>query len=397
MLQVRRNEAVGDEAIDPRLPPPVNHAATWTSAGTSAPELQFRELMEIFRRRGRFVVAIALVGTILAAVIGLLTTPRYTATAQLIVERPATGRDRVGGSGSGESIDTHVILVTSPRSSPARHRKAPAIRGLAGCSASASQIAIHRRDWHAIGRFGPARRPKGRSKQARGPSGYLDGALSFAEMGQVRPSRSSCDTKAIQEGRSRVITVAYTSANAAKTAEFVNLIVQLYVENLVEQRLKSASSEITRLQERIAEAKSTMERAGIAVQNAIQKRLEAEQNVVSSGPEADQQLREIEHQAATSAQLYGSLLRRQKEIRDQQEGIGAGVAIHALATVPHRPSSQNPILFILPAFFILAIGASGLAVILEKLDRGLRSERATAEALGIPCIGLVPALQLDDS
>ncbi len=54
--------------------------------------------------------------------------------------------------------------------------------------------------------------------------------------------------------------------------------------------------------------------------------------------------------------------------------------------------SPNPILFMLPALIIFSICGSFLAVVLERLDRGLRSERDINDALGISCIGLVPQL-----
>jgi Mrp family chromosome partitioning ATPase len=200
------------------------------------------------------------------------------------------------------------------------------------------------------------------------------------------------NTRAIQERRSRVISVAFTSTSPEKAAAFANRIVQLYVDRLTEQKQASASREMARLDERIAEAKYETERAGVAVQKAIQQRHGSEQNAISEEREADGQLRELLRHAGTSAQLYDSLLRRRKEMRDRQETVAPGVGIHVLAGVPNRPSSHNPILFIFPAFIVLAIGGGWLAVVLEQLDRGLRSEQETGDALGISCIGLVPLL-----
>jgi len=153
-----------------------------------------------------------------------------------------------------------------------------------------------------------------------------------------------------------------------------------------------AKREMARMDERLAEIKYEMDRAGAAAQQAIQRRLGGDRNASSEGGEADVQLAELEHQAAETAQLYDSLLRRQKEMRDQQETMAPGVRIHSLASVPRRPSSHNPILFILPAFLIFAIGGSWLAVLVEQLDRGLHNEQEIGDALGVPCVGLVPLL-----
>jgi Mrp family chromosome partitioning ATPase len=146
------------------------------------------------------------------------------------------------------------------------------------------------------------------------------------------------------------------------------------------------------LDERIAETKYETDMAKIAVQQAVEQRHGSEQHASGDEHEADRQLRELMRQAATSAQLYDSLLQRRKEMRDRQETVVPDVGIHVLAAVPTRPSSHNPILFIFPAFIIFAIGGSWLAVVLEQLDRGLRSEQETSAALEIACIGLVPLI-----
>jgi succinoglycan biosynthesis transport protein ExoP len=98
--------------------------------------------------------------------------------------------------------------------------------------------------------------------------------------------------------------------------------------------------------------------------------------------------------AVGSAQLYESLLRRQQQELSELSEISPGMRILTVAEAPKMPSSPNPILFIFPALVVFCIGGGFLATVLEGLDRGLRSERDTKEALGIPCIGLVPQVSL---
>jgi uncharacterized protein involved in exopolysaccharide biosynthesis len=50
----------------------------------AAPELGFQHVMGIFRRRRKMILTVASAGTILAGIAGLLITPKYTATAQII-------------------------------------------------------------------------------------------------------------------------------------------------------------------------------------------------------------------------------------------------------------------------------------------------------------------------
>ncbi len=157
----------------------------------------------------------------------------------------------------------------------------------------------------------------------------------------------------------------------------------------------STSAELARLDSRIAELKIDIERAGTAVQAFLRQRTNAARPA-SEGGEADQRLQEPERDAVAKGQLYHTLLRRQQEIRNQQETIAPDARILSLAATPDRPSSANPLLFIFPALIAFLICGSLLAVILEKLDRGLRSEREINEALGIPCIGLVPQVTQRD-
>lgn len=366
-----------------------------------AHELHFNEVFAILRRRSRMILTIGAIGTVSAILVGLLIPPKYTAIAQLVTEAPAnsTVERAPGVSALDESIDTHVTLLSS------RDHLQRVIESL-----------LHDPRFHlAAGDAAdpePARRisdnpspsvanqPTGTSEIEMTGLSELRQRLNIW-LGAFRRSGSTAvpsleeferNTRAIQERRSRVISVAFTSTNPAKAAAFANRIVELYVDRLTEQKQDYATREAARLDERIRQTKYEMENAAAAVQKAIQERRGSEQNASGKEQESDRQLRELLQHAGSSAQLYDGLLQRRKEMRDRQETLAPGVGVQVLARVPKRPSSHNPILFIFPAFIIFAIGGSWLAIILEHLDCGLRSEQETAHALGISCIGLVPAL-----
>jgi Mrp family chromosome partitioning ATPase len=192
-----------------------------------------------------------------------------------------------------------------------------------------------------------------------------------------------------QVGRSRVIAVRYTSTDPDTAKTIANRIAGLYVEDQREQLRASTRSELAQLERRLGELKIAVAQSGAAVQNFMQQRGDAAKQA-SDAREAGQTLQELEREAVAKGQLYHTLLRRQQQIRDQQETASPDAYVMSLAATPDRPSSPNPFLFIFPSLIVFLIGGSLLAVILEKLDRGLRSEREVSEALGIPCIGLVP-------
>lgn len=403
MLRVRLDDYAADGTALLDKAPTAEHdgmGAQLAGKPRLAGELHFNQVAAILRRRSPLILTIAGIGTVLATVVGLLIPPKYTAMAQLVIEAPAgSAAERAPGvSAMDESIDTHVTLLSSrdhlqrvieslsqhPEFRPAARNTADPEPALGGSSGALQSAALDQ--------------PTGSTATEATGLNELMHRLNVW-LGAFRRSGSTAvppleeferNTRAIQERRSRVISVGFTSTNPEKAAAFANRIVQLYVDRVTEQKQEYASRELTRLDERIAETKYEIERTGAAVQKAIQQKHGSEQNATSE--EADGQLRELLHHAGSGAQHYDSLVRRRKEMRDRQETVAPGVGIHVLAGVPNRPSSHNPILFIFPAFIVFAIGGSWLAVVLEQLDRGLRSEQETGDALGISCIGLVPRL-----
>lgn len=399
MLQVRLDEHEGDETARLDRVSTTEHKVIGSEpSGTSpAGELHFRQLVGILRRRSALILTIAGIGTVLAIVVGLMIPPKYTAAAQLVIEAPVTRAERAQAA-LDEAIETHVALLSS-RDHLQRVienlLQEPDFRPLASDKAASEPTSSGNR-----GGSGPpvldqpenaiSKETTGLNELKRRLNIWLGEFRRPADTAVPGLDEFERNTKALRERRSRVISVAFTSASAEKAATFANRIVQLYVDGLAQQKQATTTGEMAQLDERIAEAKYEMEAAGSAVQKAIQ------QNARSTERTADGHLRDLLRQAGNSAQRYDSLLRRQNEIRDQQETVSSGVGTQVFAAVPNRPSSHNPILFIFPAFVLFAISGGWLAVLLEQLDRGLRSQQETADALGIPCIGLVPRLARGD-
>jgi polysaccharide biosynthesis transport protein len=345
---------------------------------TIAPEPHFQQLIGILRRRSRFILTMAAFGTILAGVTSLMITPKYTAMAQLIVEPQAatlTNPDALQ-----QAIDTHVTTLTSASH---LHHVIDSFADEPGFQVPASETATE----SAGGPDGDARSQSSATKQ---PITTEAEPLSLKELKRrlkvwVRALTRKSGVfdelarhlKVIQDGHSRVITLSFQWTNPEKAAAIANRIVELYVERQTVEQQASASHEMARLNERIAAIKSELERFDAAQQKAIQTEL---------GP------LELQRRAVASRQLYANLLQREKEIGEQQELIKPDINVLSLASPPTRPSSPNPILFMLPALIAFSICGGLLAVVLERLDGGLRSEREINDALGVSCVGLVPRI-----
>ena len=107
---------------------------------------------------------------------------------------------------------------------------------------------------------------------------------------------------------------------------------------------------------------------------------------------ASVQLAELERVALANRTLYEQLLQRFNETRDQQGIVQADARVVAMAAPPAVPSSPGPKIFAAAGFTVSLLLGSLLAILLERLDRGLRSAREVELALGLTTLGLVPRL-----
>ena len=361
-------------------------AAQRASAPVQVSDPPFRQLTGILYRRIGLVVGVAVLGTCLAGAVGLLIPPKYTAKAQIVV-------DPQGGQGNGQSasapladepaIDTQVTMLTA-------HDNLQRVVDSLAKNPESLADALRRN-----GGDPDATSPDASQKDAVSSAAAAEKAVAPSGKRIVPPTLDDLERylRVSQERTSRVIGVSYTSTDPAMAAAIANRIVQLFVDGQSEQKREIANRELARLDERIAELKKEVEQAGAAVQQTVQRRLDAAgQNSPGDEREADVRLRELEREGSARDQLYTNLVRRQKELRYQQEIVGSDVRILSLASPPDHPSSPSPLLFIFPAFVLFSMGGCMLAVAAERLDRGLRSEQEVVEALGLPCLGLVSQL-----
>jgi uncharacterized protein involved in exopolysaccharide biosynthesis len=363
------------------------------------------QLMSILRRRRRLIVLVTVCGAILAGALGLLIPPKYTATAQIVIEpqqAAAIGSQMDAARPTDQSaIDTHVMMLTS------RAHLGRVLASLSSASASATSTDP------AHAETGDAPPPNDRLPPATSndrtvePIELTNTALSFGELarrvkiwlaatiGGTPPATREIEEldrglKVIQERASRVISVSFTDKSPVRAAAIANRVVQIYVDDQAKQRRAQVNQELAALDARAAILKSELTGTSEVMQSLL---LQAPSAAASgAGEDRGARLRALQREAAASGQAYAGLLQRQKDIRDMQEIVTPEIRVLSLASPPNRPSSVNPILFVFPASTAALIAACLLAVLLDRLDRGLRSERDVADAVGLPCIGIVPQL-----
>jgi uncharacterized protein involved in exopolysaccharide biosynthesis/MinD-like ATPase involved in chromosome partitioning or flagellar assembly len=396
------------------------HEATNTQQATG---LHLRQLINLLRRRWKLIIIAVGIAVGLAGTIGLVFPPRYTGTAQVIVDPPrvssGAGEPNVAGVLDDAAVQTHVAALLS-------------------------QSHLQRVFDSLVAELGPG------PKEIRGVPGVLEFSLPF-----------SIDTftdriNAFKDTRSRMIGITYTSTDPAFAAAVANRSMELYLATLTERNLADRNDALHSLNKRIPLVRAEVVRADAALQSyrikngfteasrtdmvdqqlvdlnrqlavarsdlterhsrptalridqttnrsqlaeesstletrvrELERRIAILQDASSEVREPEARLRELQREATSFAQLYDGLVQRQKAILEEGNGQ-PDVRVLSSAPIPALPSSLSPLLFIPPAIVLGLIGAGLLVILLEQLDGTMRTERDVTAALGISCIGGIP-------
>jgi succinoglycan biosynthesis transport protein ExoP len=338
-----------------------------------------KQVLDSIRRYRPFILRMIVVGALLAGLGSLFMSPSYMATAQLAVNaRSAGAADAPGPAGNppaatggseDSTIDTHVTVLLSDAY---LRRLLPTLRTLdgAGHDTAAESATWTMRAW-TLFRAAWSKTKKLLFISQRQPS---DGMAVAALKGRLKVS---------QERRSRIISVIFTDRDPKRAAEVANLVARSYVDELIRQK----------------QAVETQALDAIAVQSAaIQRDLskaKAELDASRPGQASPSQSAALEWQMTTLSQQYETLLRRRQELTTKGVVTEPEVTLIADASPPDFPSSLNPFLLVPPVTIAFALFACLLAVILHRFDRTLHTEAEAAEALRIPCAGLIPSIPLE--
>ena len=293
--------------------------------------------------------------------------PTYLATAQLVVSARSGAADNAGASGNSSStggsddptIDTHVTVMSSDAY---LRRLLPALRMLdnpANENGSVLRTALSK--------------IKGFLSFRKDPS---DGAAVAALKGRLKVS---------QERRSRVISVIASDPNPQRAADVANLVARSYADELVRQKravelqaLDAIAAQSANVQRELSTAKAEWDAS--------------HSGQISSSPAAAQAAAALEWKITTLAQQYETLIRKRQDLTTKGVVAEPDVTVIADASPPDFPSSLNPFLLVPPITIIFALLASLVAIILKYFDRSLHTEAEAAEALDIPCVGLIPSI-----
>jgi polysaccharide biosynthesis transport protein len=383
--------------------------------------LHVRQLINLLRRRWKLIIMAVGVAVGLAGTIWFFFPPRYTATAQVIVDPPR------GISGAGEP-------------------STPAVLDDAAVQTHAAALLSQRH----------LRRVFDSLVREQGPGPKESQGVLFVEEFSIDTFTDRIN--AFKDTRSRMVGITYTSTDPAFAAAVANRSVELYLETLTERNLADRNEALRSLSKQIPLVRAEVVRADAALQSyrikhgfteesrtdsvdqqlvdlnrqlavarsdlaerharpstlrigqttdqsqlaeesssletrarQLERRIAILQDASTEVREPEARLRELQREATAFAQLYDGLVQRKKAILEEGN-VQPDVRVLSSAPIPTRPSSFNPLLFIPPAMVLALIGAGLLAVLLEQLDGALRTERDVTDAVGISTIGVIPKL-----
>ena len=351
------------------------------------PELHVHQVFGILRRRSFLILTMAISGAFLAGAAALLVPPKYTARAQVVVEP-----ERTVSSGADKTllVGVDALAIDTQMTMLAGRDHLRAVLASLVLDPEFSQTGNDPQASDLVADENATKEKNASSDLWQAATDLVAGIRTSIGRKNTLPTFDEFERtlRIDQERRSRVISVRYTSQSAEQSAAIVNRVVELYVQNQTERIRQASQTELSELASRIGELERKLE----AAETTIRQKLTTLQDSTGGKGVSGTQLRQLEREVAERAQLYVSLLERQKQLRSQQGTSGASVSILSLAEPPERPSSINPKFIFLPAIILALIGGGVLAVIIERFDRTLRSEHQVHSLLGIACAALVPKL-----
>ena len=122
----------------------------------------------------------------------------------------------------------------------------------------------------------------------------------------------------------------------------------------------------------------------------LRTKLESEEKRILASSRAALQYQELEREAESAQQIYKSLLKRLQETASEAKTQASNVIVVDRAGPPPRPYKPKPVVNLLMAIFIGAVGGVCLAFFLEYLDSSVKIPEDVEKGLGLDLFGVIP-------
>lgn len=283
----------------------------------SKSEIDLVLLLQVVRRQKWLIAAVAGVGASLAAIFCFLSTPQYSASAELLIDtQQARGLEalpQLAGMMDSSAIDSQVQILHSERIAKA------VIKGLKLVEAKKERLA---QDSQSV------------------LSSTLGVVLPFlfrsAPLSDYEIERSQIDDfggrlQVRRVGLSYVIGIEFRAANATLAAEVANQVAEAYIVDQLEAKYQATRRASVWLQDRIAELRDQALAADRAVQD-----FKAKNNIIDTarGLVSDQQLSELNTQLITARTSVAEAQARFERVQSIiKQGVVSGSSDEAVSDV----------------------------------------------------------------
>ncbi len=393
----------------------------WEVPEPRAHEQEYVSFTDVWRfvRRYSVTISVALVaGIVLAAVLVFTATPRYTATAEILID-PAT-----------------IQIVRDP--TPGAQAPALDVAQVEG------QIAVLRSESLATGAIDKLDLMKDKEFQPGPPSLFaqLGGLLMRGIVSSPEPPRGDLaeyarrriaveaflkDLDVRRVGQSYAISISFTSVDPAKAARIANTLAELYIQDQLKANARAAQQGSEWLEKRLGQLKVQLNKAARELEafragrsyRLPQQRKDVAGDAAAARPPAEGTdtgrpveeqrqprgtgrdrasqravtLTELETTAETYRRIYETYQRAFTEAVQRQSFPVSNARIITEATRPLLKSEPRGKLILAFGGLTGLLAGFGVAFMRNALDDSVRSAWQIREQTGLPCLTLIPQLE----
>jgi uncharacterized protein involved in exopolysaccharide biosynthesis/Mrp family chromosome partitioning ATPase len=371
----------------------------------------FSYVTTLLRRRRKTILAAGLMGVVAGLSVSLIMPPRYTAKAQFVitpqVEPQAAPIDEAAVETRVESLLTaehrRRVLDSLMAQAAAGDPNLPNLANLTDEEIARSLNAFKERRSRIVSLTFTSRDPRLAALVAnRAVKLHIDD-LEALRRGLV-DARLDALTHWIPAARSQM-------ERAERTLQEHRVATGIVDETLIiddDRRIAEIKRQLAIAKSkadlrRDADKSSAADRAGRASHPAVDAISDARIRFLEAELGAAQQtaaklledrvaFRTFQRDVAVAAQLHEQLVRKQADLR-MADPMPPETRIVSPASPPEKPSTPNPLLFVMPTTVLALVLGAMFAFVRENSDRRIRSERDVNEMLGLTCLGLVPRLR----
>ena len=348
------------------------------SAAQTVPQgtLSANDIWNVFTRQWRIITGLLLVGVFLSVVVLMLWPVRYTATAQVIIDPVRV--DGVQNFGLGDRQADSLAVETQVEVGRSGNVLQSVVAKLN--LTEDTEFGVNREGSDL--RLGWLEQLKAQFSAATGVDGLTpeNAKTNYDEVqATIEKLRRSLSVRRV--GATNVFEIEVKSTSRAKAASIANVLAEEYLADQIRARNEAIDKANKWLDERLVAIRSEAQGAEDALQEFRAK---------NKGTSSSATLLDLETQAQSYRKLYESFLDRHIATDQQISFPSVNARVITRATPPQRKSEPKTLLTLAAGAAMGGLLGVALGFARERLSRKFRSSHDVTEALGVPCLGLIP-------